>query len=1691
MSVQDKVIFRRLNSDDDLRHLQPGESPYFLNCRSSVTQKNAGGGSTENVQGNLKLLNPLLPAGTNKCIGAGDDIENNRIVYFIWNSNNNHAIFQYTPTTGAIDKILINSILNFDKDHYINHIDFVNDLCYWTDGFNPPRKINLLKANTTNKFLKNNIYFLNKQIIHGFDKSLYYTVTVSSPGSPISGITILNNPNADAIEATSGREGEAANSASLQDVAKLFQELWNNSDLFTEYEATTCNGFISITDKTINVNNKIVVKVTTTEGTFELKVIADNYYPNGINFKEDFINRVKYPFECQPDISVEQDTLRLTNLIQNKVFQFRTQIIYDDNEPSALSPISAIASIPSFCGQDSTQSSYNVIKIDWSVPRIEDINVLSIVKYVNLYVRQGNLGKFGFIISLTKEQFLAAENTFKFYNDGIYPAIDDAFSNKLFDAVPLLSQSQVLAQNRIFDGGITEGYDPTCINSKLSISYEDNVQPATFSIRGRNFIRNFYGEGNFATFQPIVSQDDGNSDFGFGGVGPLSTNIVYNDIIFADYKSYKQTFPTDSNGKSLEGFVFYLAGTNFKSVSAQGDSVTTFSYYPLPTGSDNKAKGHRRVTSEAVNDGNNPIFQNYSINNVPPGKYILRIASHLITNDDLNANNLDWQRTSTNCLEVGGVIGNECLLEILADGTIQTFDHNGNLLASYPANSTIGDSCVADLSNISVLNFPVDINGAFSIAGYLCDSDTANTGIDVLKDTRIELASVQFNHARSSQYNSLPAFYGLTFFGSGGVRTDHNGYFFFTTIKTSISIGGKLDLSDPAMKINDIQVANGTIGKQDWDGFGGVSAWTGRDTVGIQLGIFQNTLGTVKANARTVINGIVTSDGTGITGISIISTRGRVVKTDIKGNYELIVYGDSQPGGSRSDNIIYVLGDGCLGTFTPPIDYYNIAINGIGPFSPITPSPSPHSGIYNKANPVTTMGANIIIFNSGAIASLKKGGKYRFGIVYYDYANRSTTTLTDDSLNLSIPFPTNPASTGFRKGRVLVDWDIYSLPPDWATHYQWVRTLNGNQQKLLQWAAKTVTYIDDSGATVSSINATQIKISLANITDYTSIHPDSNVGYTFEDGDRLILIKNPSGNFYNDYYDFKIKGVKSGALLDIFIDNNHTVVPDLSDGVFFEIYNPTKTATDEIFYEIGECYPIVENKNGIKIHDGSTINQEYWEFYDNFFDPTTSKLGFVSLTPNDFKVGDTIVITQNPGFDPATILYNTTAKIIALTTTVNFGQPVFVIVTDQAFLVNTLPQSGNVIRAANGTFKNGDTWNRLREIPISSATSIVGWYVEDYSISDFYISKDQSIGRPNAVNREIGQINRQSTIRFSNNYIQDTKINGLSSNEGLNEKVLPANYGTIKKLVYTKTTLLAIHENSQIVSMEIGKQTLRDTGNTQLVAITDQVLPTDYQYQGSLGTQNPESIVKDDDDNVHGIDVNKGIAWTRQVNGLVPISEFKMITYFREKCNRLKASGQTIRVPAVYDRGFNQVIFSFNSAGEEPAETIAFTKKDRYWESFYPFVGEYYCRGRNNEVVAFLNGELWKQNANPLYNNFFGVQYSQKIRAIGNISGSTMKVWLNTSLEGTNTDKWSAPIITTLEGQQSELVETDFELIENVWYADLLKDKTTSNIKNPLIFGDDLRSSALDITFENKSAEYSLLYAINIYAISSEKTDKA
>lgn len=1589
--VAEKILFDGvLNTDDSPRNLPKGDYPDSMGNRIHVTEKGKDG-DVENIKGNLLVAN-VLPAGTNKTIGTYEDKARKRIIYCNWNSNGNHGIYQYYTEQNSIETILVWSGLDFNVNSKITAMNVVEaqtgDLFFFSDNWKHPRKININKA-VENKNREYNIFYKNDPAL-----ALNTSFTATSTVKDAAGATLLT------WQVT-------IQASTIEDIIKAYLAAVPVSPLIT---VSTCYQFLTAT----LIGQLNTLEVSTSALPFSqqrMVAVAKNFYPSP--FREEFIDAIKYPTICQPNAVPKQDATRVINLVQNKVFQFRLKLIYDDNEKSVWSPYSTIPDLPISCGASSTQSSFNYLEIDFNSEVFSDVPLLSLIDRMDIAVREHNTGKLQYITTIQKWQFILNNGTYNFYNDIITSVVDPAEELKNYDSLPLLAKSQELVNNRLFYGGITEGYDPVCVDAKINLSYDPPVSAATFSFTGRIFIHNlFANQSDYRSSQPIHRLNNGgSSDYVFGGFGN-------SDVANAVGTAYQQRIP-------LGGFVVYLAGTNHYGISRQPifptygiqqdannvmNSDNSGNALILSCSSNNiaNAKQKKKIRCQIENGG---IWSVFSISNVPPGKYALRVASHLLTQADLNSASLEWQNTSTYTMNVAGSssVGgkNEAILEIKTNGDIYI---DGVFIAT--ANGSIPDTHIADLTD------PRVTSASIGISGYITDADitpTPATGPGLLQDTRIDLARVDLDFAAGSGFLGASVISTL-FLGAVGIAlvawnaytaqfkkgvayTDHNGFFWWASIRPTISFNN--------LKVKGINVAGNAAQPNGYDL--NAAPFVPSGAAQTSIGIFRAPSSSLFNNQRTILQGNVGFNSQPISGINIVNTRGSFDKTDPNGDFNIVAYADTknyEDTGSgtvgRQDQILFAVDDNCTIVFASNAIAYNILIG---------------SGQYNYTSPYPVTGITILsVLGAGALSGLKRGGSYEIGFVYFDEALRDNNVSTSDALKLKIPFYTEyvpNTTTIVGQGRPIVEVEINHTPPPWATHYQVVRTLNGNQGRYLQWSAKTVTYVDADGNPTSFSAAAQVKIDLESLIDYKARNLDSQVAYTFEEGDRLVLIKNGStGNFYSSYQDFKIKGSKTGASLILYIDNLVSV-GQIPIGTLFEIYNPLKKQSVNLFYEIGECYEIA---NGL--HKG------------NIQDQTSSQPAKVKLT-------------------------------------------------------------------------HGDAYYRLRTIPFNS-NNVIGavcnnqktWFIEDASISDFYKSDDQSIGRAHIFNKDLGRRYRPSVIRFSNTFLPETKINGLNSFEGLNEKVLPLDYGLIEKLIMAKDVLCSIHHNSEFLTMYIGKQVFLDQALQSVVAVSDKVIQSSYQYNGGLGTQNPESICMDEDNIVYGYDNNKGIVWQRNVNGLIPISEVKMWTYWRNKSNEIKAGGGTF-VYGAYDNSFKQYILSIEGTPTaRPSivgDTIAYSKKKQGWESRYPFQPEYFGGAKNNVLVCFLNGALWRQEANPLYNNFFGVQYTSKLKAVTRELPSDMKNFQYISLESSHPWKTTAGGIVTMEGQISELNKSDFELIEHVFRAAFLRDINTPNITPPalpIFEGDDLRSSSIIIELENTETVYSTLDAVNVYSMRSQSTNK-
>lgn len=1798
-----------LDYDSENRLIEQGDYRYAENIRNSIGDTGKGG-VVSNVLGNTLIAKYscpystgyTYPAGTNQTIGYVEDDKNDSIVFFSWNSNNNHGIYRYWRNRvdsnnpyGVVEQV-VQYDFGWQQDERITSASLVygatGDLCYWTDSV-MPRKINLTKGNvvtdangtpkikcwdlylpqtiqgsiwdsfniTAKDFSGNVLYTknLNKTLFvqktaqiqisavnHGglypytqwvitvfadIDFTGQNTFQVSGSNFAVNnrswgivtfsnglGVTVINTTSINAsgnqpIPPTTDGHGDvfmgvisyytpAASNDRDSILQALASQIKNDPDNAT-LTATACACHLEICESvagmvwTLETDNPQII------------ISADNWY--GAVLIDRFFDRCKYPFMMPPIMLYSIDGNYEPNYVKNKVFQSRLQPRYDDNEGTDLA-LGVWSQIPinNLTCDGTSDVSYNYIDINFNDDTIANAQTLVLLKKITLVMcehnsnlRVGNRS----ILELEPCDFLDYDYDnskwichYKFYNDIISSPINDALAAKLFDDIPLKSDAELYVKNKIVDAGILEGYDaPACVNAKAQMEFADTPNPKLYKITGLIRVFNPYGDGN-SDFTPQTTQpnilerrmpilydqnqfegDDVPYPF-FGGY--LAPEIYAEQAV----KGKRQLLPEG-------GWAVYAAGTDYYTVSKQ---VIRNGLTQRGDGSiDVASSGTQNRLVAFYNNGTDDLFSQFEML-VPNGEYIIRLASHWCSfGDKLKKGFMydlsvgrSFHQTSTYVWGVNdATVGNVWK----ADYEIKVTVNNGDVY--------IGEFVVQDLL------VPLDDTGANrglfqSISGYLFDNYGATDVVSVSKGVTVEKAYT------SVIQDGVPYVPATTYQNR---YTDHNGFFYFQYV-----VGGGSSNISYYNRVNAFQVSGTAIhsaGIQYFEDTKGLSALsllfsgtitTNEDRSGNPSTHREIICPTEDSNARgrasTFIVGLVRNTaGEALSGVSVVFAHGGTATTLGDGSFSLLAWGDltqSLTANSRIDSLLFSLPLSCDPIYISP---QSVILN-IDPFGTNTTTTAPP---YSPTA-FFDIGARLINEqNNPAVKAHKRGGNYTYVGRLYDDAGRLCSCFR--LFEAYVPFIAEdigsyqiedfsgaiyPANT-FKYGKPSIKWvlDSTTIFPTWATTFQLMRVKNSIYGRYLQWVANQVTYLSALATTSTTEiktefenkNAAAIKISISNIIDYFSTNNNSDIGYSYQAGDRVRLIADrslvnySSANFagiQGNITDFEVTSYDS-ATQELIVKPNGFAL-EIQSGCLFEVFNPKSVSTDDeqIFYEVGES---------VKITDG---------------------------IPETFS----------------------------------------------------------------GVLTNGDTYWRGRLIIVNDdATKFASAYpvvIEDASVSDFYISKDEDIGRIGVIDPNFKQIYNPSKLRVSNSYQESSSHNGLSSMEELNVRELDKAYGTIKKLAFINNNLVCVMESKE-VSNYIGLVTLMQASrgaDAGLIATSADFFGTEYVHKQMLGTDFAGSIAISNAGIMFGLNSKSSNAWKYTDDEQV-ISDVKMVNYFVD----LSKDGVS-DVASIYDRwreeyiltitrnkefqcetfrstpttGGQNVDLIFYGKHEIPAEgtsvtikfnngdtlvgsvasnyqhngfdvivvfvaddilvqdslgatmsyqvkdTLAWNDTKKRWTTFYSFAPE--CYGiLGSELFSFKSGKLWIHDTSVVRNNFYSEQNKTKLSVVFNQEPDKVKVWNTTTLMTQQSDgknNWSAPVIKNNNGQLSRLVKGSWKKLEEFWYAYFKRDLNTVAVANPIIEGRSLRSTILQVDLENDFDGDMVLYSFDANYTLSERTSK-
>ena len=165
--VKNSFIKSKMNKDLDARLLPNGEYREGINIQVSKSE-GADVGALENVLGNTKLVDFKVESGCNcdlETIGLYTDEVSSNIYIFLtdydetvntsnytytpqslnYSTTANNYVYIYNVSTGISTQLLSGAFLNFSKNKPIIGVNLLENILFWTDNRNQPRRVDITK----------------------------------------------------------------------------------------------------------------------------------------------------------------------------------------------------------------------------------------------------------------------------------------------------------------------------------------------------------------------------------------------------------------------------------------------------------------------------------------------------------------------------------------------------------------------------------------------------------------------------------------------------------------------------------------------------------------------------------------------------------------------------------------------------------------------------------------------------------------------------------------------------------------------------------------------------------------------------------------------------------------------------------------------------------------------------------------------------------------------------------------------------------------------------------------------------------------------------------------------------------------------------------------------------------------------------------------------------------------------------------------------------------------------------------------------------------------------------------------------------------------------------------------------------------------------------------------------------------
>lgn len=551
---------------------------------------------------------------------------------------------------------------------------------------------------------------------------------------------------------------------------------------------------------------------------------------------------------------------------------------------------------------------------------------------------------------------------------------------------------------------------------------------------------------------------------------------------------------------------------------------------------------------------------------------------------------------------------------------------------------------------------------------------------------------------------------------------------------------------------------------------------------------------------------------------------------------------------------------------------------------------NPQPVVTTTVNPVSTTSLQ----DAGqSVQNIKLGSSGRYGLLYSDSDGRTSAVYTNNSMVVNIDTINDLGEIK----KPVITFSINHTAPEWAASYQIVRTKNLVQRQFVQLLIqKTVTHEAPSGDMYMDLH-------LGSLFTYQRTHPNTVINYNYTKGDRLRLISqfdadaapsDPDWVIATEVKDYEVIDYNPEVITDkdenITLDGSNSVTVEATDpqyiGMWIEVDGSEREitgVTSATQYELDRDFDTGDPAHTTKTYPSYRI---------------INRNGSIRI-----KYDPAFPIVANPETDEFAIVEIYTPAIGVNSVDDNiyyaFGQK-FVII--DGFHTGNI-QNQTLAQPAIIDIDEGDSYVRYRELPVSNSEepTVLVSSIEDSNYSDFYVSDMSDDGRVYALDSGQGEVHFGSRIRWSRNYIEGTKINGLNDFDNLSREDYNDKYGDIELILSSEDRLYVFKHLKTAWLPVYGRRVTTQDGQAEITSSPD-ILPNMLSYflwDGGVG-DNPESVVRNGN-NIYFVSPDSGVFARIGGDGVEPISKtYNFDSETRILLDSAKKSGS--KIIAWFDR---------------------------------------------------------------------------------------------------------------------------------------------------------------------------------------------